>query len=111
MNVTFELQNSVGVIAIEGELDASSATEFDQFFQKHAKETNNFVLNLEKVDFIDSTGLGRIIAALRYLSEADGDIRLCGINIKIMLVFQITRAHRIFDIYDDKAEAIKSFDE
>ncbi|HOH47134.1 MAG TPA: STAS domain-containing protein, partial [Candidatus Cloacimonadota bacterium] len=66
-------------------------------------------LDMAECDFIDSTGLGTIVACLKSASQGGGDIRIARLQDKPRMVFDITRAHKIFDIFDDLDAAIQSF--
>ncbi len=109
MEFEFSQQGDVGVVAIVGRLDASNAGALKTSFNGRLKDVLKFVFNLEGLDAIDSTGLGAIVACLKYASEAGGDIKIALLPPKPRMVFEITRAHRIFDIYDDLAAAIESY--
>lgn len=109
MKLEISKRNGVTVISLSGSFDASVADDFKKEFEASLKENDNFVIDLNNVQFVDSTGLGRIVSALRKVSEKKGDLKLAGINDEVMIVFQITRAYKIFDIYDDVDAAVKSF--
>jgi len=109
MKIDFTKKESIAVLSLDGNLDASVAEKFKSTFENYAKESSNFVIDMSKVGFIDSTGLGKIVSALRTVTVNNGDLKLAGINDEVMMVFQITRAYKIFDIYDSVDEAVKSF--
>ena len=73
------------------------------------KETKNFVFDFTELNFIDSAGLGGVISCLKATAEENGDIRICNLSSKVRMVFEITRAHRVFDIFDDLKTAISSY--
>ncbi|MDA3838202.1 MAG: STAS domain-containing protein [Candidatus Delongbacteria bacterium] len=102
-------KGDVGVISVTGRLDASNTTTFKEEFLKWLNETNEFVLDLSRLEFIDSTGLGGIVACMKYASEKDGDLKIACLQSKPRMVFEITRANKIFDIYDDVATAVESY--
>lgn len=110
MEFSTKQKDGVTIIGIKGKLDAASADSFKQNFESVVDSGKNFVLDMSGVEFMDSTGLGRIVASLRGVSEKNGDLKLAGIRSDVMIVFQITRAFRIFDIYDDVNEAVDSFE-
>ena len=109
MNIEYQKKNDVGILVINGRLDAYSAPNLKTQFQEYSRDTANFVLDLHNLDFLDSTGLGSIVACLKAASEAGGDIRIANMSEKPRLVFQITRAYKIFEIYDDLETAVASF--
>ncbi len=110
MDINFELQNSVGIIQVTGRLDAYNATEMKDRFTEYSEQTINFVFDLSKLDFIDSTGLGSLVACLKAISEKDGDIKIANMSEKPRMVFEITRAYKIFEIYDDVDAAVMSYE-
>ena len=68
----------------------------------------NVVVDLTGVDFLDSSGLGSLIALLKRVSERGGDMKIAGLQKKVRMVFEITRAFKVFDIFDNTEEAIKA---
>lgn len=109
MQFFVKIENNIGVIPIDGRLDASNVANLKKDFLAWLGETNNFVLDLSRMDFIDSTGLGGIVACLKYASEKNGDLKIACLQSKPRLVFEITRANKIFDIFDDVKSAVESF--
>lgn len=110
MELNFEMRESVGVLKIGGRLDAYNSTEFKESFTKYTEQTVNFVLDLGSLDFLDSTGLGSLVACLKAISEKDGDIRIANMSEKPRMVFEITRAYKIFEIFDDVDVAVMSYE-
>ena len=110
MELNFEMKDNVGVLKVSGRLDAYNSAEFKENFTKYAEQTVNFVLDLSTLDFLDSTGLGSLVACLKAISEKDGDIRIANMSEKPRMVFEITRAYKIFEIFDDVDVAIMSYE-
>jgi len=69
----------------------------------------NLVIDFCNVKFLSSAVLGLLIRISKKIYESDGQLKLCGINPKILKIFKITRLNRVFDIYPDKDGALKSF--
>jgi len=69
------------------------------------------VLDLPAVDFIDSSGLGALVSALKRLKQADpsGDIRLADVQPSVRAVLEIIRLHRVFAQFGTLDEALESF--
>ncbi len=110
MELNFEMKDNVGILKVSGRLDAYNSTEFKESFTKFAEQTVNFVLDLGNLDFLDSTGLGSLVACLKAISEKDGDIRIANMSEKPRMVFEITRAYKIFEIFDDVEVAVMSYE-
>ncbi len=109
MEQKFQMQEDVGILEISGRLDATNTWELKSKFPEYLRQTNRFVLNLEGLEFIDSTGLGGIVSCLKTASERGGDVKIAMLQAKPRMVFEITRAHKIFDIYDEVNSAIESY--
>ncbi len=69
----------------------------------------NIILNLTKVSFIDSSGIGEIVRSYTTVSKHNGRLVLLGLQSKIRDLFAITRLITIFDSYENEKEAVDSF--
>jgi anti-sigma B factor antagonist len=91
------------------ELDASNAGELKRdiapLLEAHAK----LVIDLGRLRFVDSSGLGAFISCLRKLNAKGGDLKLCGMSKQVRAVFELVRMHRIFDIFSTREEALRAF--
>lgn len=97
------------VVAVE-ELDARNAQRAKQFFNDLvAAGEKRMVVDLSPVNFIDSSGLGALLTALREARRVDGDVKLCGMRAPVKTIFELTRMYRIFDVFTEADEAVRSF--
>lgn len=69
---------------------------------------NVVLVDLQNVDFIDSSGLGALIAAQRIAKTANCKFFLCSINEQVKMLFDLNRMDRFFEIFDDQEEFNKS---
>ncbi|BBM89780.1 putative anti-sigma factor antagonist [Spirochaetota bacterium] len=106
MKVDIEYIDEVGVVRFEGRLDATNARDFKETFMKWNNKVCHFVFDFSHLNFVDSTGLGAVVSCLKSIRENKKELRLVGLCPKVRLVFEITQAHRIFDIYDNLNTAI-----
>jgi anti-sigma B factor antagonist len=72
-------------------------------------ENNRIVLNLGEVSYIDSGGLGTLVALRITAQNAGGTIKLANLTKRVGDVLQVTKLLTVFDVYDSEAEAIESF--
>jgi anti-sigma B factor antagonist len=93
----------------EDNLDASNVREFKDSVQSLVVEHRRVVLDMAGVKFVDSSGLGGLIACLRLLNSRDGDFRLCGMSTTVRALFELMRMHRVFNILSSREEAIRSY--
>lgn len=66
----------------------------------------DLLIDLEEVEFLSSSMLGKLIRLLKRAAEAKGQVRLCSIRPSIREVFEITQLHKVFEIYPDADEAL-----
>lgn len=110
MQLLVEKFNDVAVVTVhEEQLDASNADDFRQQLAPVLQEFCKLVVDLTRVRFVDSRGCGAILSCLKHATEAQGDLRLCGINKPVRTVFDLIRLHRICEICDTKEQAVQAF--
>ena len=68
-----------------------------------------FVIHLEKVTFMDSAGIGELVACHKRAVEKGSTIKILKPNEKLLDLFTITKLIEIFDIFDNEKDALKSF--
>lgn len=100
---------TVAAVPVE-ELDASNVPEFKRDLAPVLHENTKLVLDLSRVRFIDSSGLGAMLACLRQLTSRKGDLKLFGLSKQVRAAFELVRMHRIFDILGTREEAIQAFE-
>lgn len=107
MEIKTQFEDEIAIISLKGRLDASCAQDLRHHFSEiNKKKKINFIFDLSELDFIDSTGLGVIISCLKSSMEIRRYLILVGMNYKVRMVFEITRAHKIFDIFDTQKAAL-----
>jgi anti-sigma B factor antagonist len=103
------LETEVPIVELEGEVDVYTAPQLKQqmisLLESGAKE---LVVDLTKVDYLDSTALGVLIGGLKRMREVDGNMVLVCPSPRIRRVFEITGLDKIFDIYNSEIEAQES---
>ncbi len=95
--------------AASGTLAADDVDSFRRSFLEifhEQKGVKTIILDLSAITFIDSSGLGTLVALLKRATEQDCDIKLAGLSKEVRLLFEITKTYRIFDIFDSSAEAL-----
>lgn len=77
--------------------------------KKAVSENNKIVLNLGDVSYIDSGGLGTLVALRTTAQNAGGTIKLTNLTKRVGDLLQVTKLLTVFDVYNSEAEAIESF--
>ncbi len=110
MEITERRIEDMDVLVLNGRLDAASAKELKNRVSHLVQENRvKLIVDMENVDFIDSSGLGSLVSSLRVVNERGGDVKVVGLQKQVRSIFELTRLHRIFGIFDDVEAATKSF--
>jgi anti-sigma B factor antagonist len=110
MEPVVEKVGDVAVVTVTTEqLDASNTEDFRTFLAPVLQECSKLVLDLGRVQFVDSRGCGAILSCLKHVSAAAGDLKLCHVNKPVRTVFELIRLHRICEIFDSREEAVAAF--
>ena len=70
---------------------------------------NQLVIDLKDVRFIDSSGLGALVSGYKNASARNGNLKLCALQPQVKSMFELTRLHRVFEIYPAAEDALASF--
>ncbi len=101
--------NLVVVVTPTGRLDVSTAWQFRLKLQEFIANLSPYlVINLGKLDVIDSAGLTTLVAGLRDVEKVDGSFRLCNLPITLRPVFEVSTMVDLFEIYETEESALKS---
>jgi anti-sigma B factor antagonist len=69
----------------------------------------NLVVDLGMVRFVDSSGLGSLVSGFKNASARNGNLKLCGLQPQVKSMFELTRLHRVFEIFATLDDALVSF--
>jgi anti-sigma B factor antagonist len=97
-----EIENegeAVARLRLVGELDAATVEALrDAVSSVLASGTTRMALDLAELDFVDSTGLGVLVGALKRTREAEGDLVLTAVPPRIIKLLELTGLHKVFTI-------------
>lgn len=95
------------VLRVGGEVDVATAPKLrEQMISLVNDQRYKLIVDLGGVDFIDSTGLGVLIGALKRVRSHDGDLHLVCHDDRIVRVFEITGLDKVFRIHDSLDAAV-----
>ena len=103
--------DGVSVVALDGRIvlgEESNALR-EKVKALMAEGKKKIVLNMDNITFIDSAGLGTLVAAHHSVKTQGASMRLCHLGSKFQEVLQITKLLTVFDVYSTEAEAVASF--
>jgi len=103
--------DGVTVVALDGRIvlgEESNALR-EKVKSLLADGKKKVVLNMDNITFIDSAGLGTLVAAHHSAKGQGASLRLCHLGSKFQEVLQITKLLTVLDVYDTEAQAVSSF--
>jgi anti-sigma B factor antagonist len=107
LSVTSRQEGDRTVISVSGEIDVYTAPSLrERLNELVASGHYNLVVDMEGVEFLDSTGLGVLVGGLKRVRSHDGTLRLVCAQEKILKVFRITGLTKVFPIHATLAEAL-----
>src|SRR5262249_12371578 len=105
-----EKRSSITVLTVlETNLDASNANEFKALIAELQDASPRLVLDLSQVQFLDSSGCGALLTALRWLDRVGWHIRICGLTEPARQTFGLFQMLRILDVYETCEQAVSAF--
>ena len=111
MNINIDEQGTTVLIEVKEErLDAHNSSELkNQMLTLFDEGKNNLVIDLQDVRFVDSSGLGSLVSGFKNASARNGTLKLSGLQPQVKSMFELTRLHRVFEIFPGAEEALASF--
>ena len=98
------------IVDVVGEIDVTAVTRIRDTLGDLTKTASPQVLiNLARATYIDSSGLGILMAARRDALKGGGRLALCAMTKDVRMVFELTRLNKFFEIYDDENTARARF--
>ena len=103
-------REGVDILSLKGRLTVGEASAVrDQCNAVAAAGNVNVILNLEHVEYIDSTGLGALVICFTSLKKAGGALKLVNPNKRNVELLLLTKLHTIFEVFSDEQDAVNSF--
>lgn len=109
MNLTLEQHGNVDIVHVDAaRIDSAAAIQFKDDARALIQQTEGrVILNLKKVDFIDSSGLGAVVATMKML-DGNRRLELAALSPNVSKVFRLTRMDKVFAIHEDLAAGLAS---
>jgi anti-sigma B factor antagonist len=106
MNISTENRNGRTILGLKEErLDAHNSGELKDYILKLLEDGHTrLVIDLSGVRFIDSSGLGALLSGYKNATLRSGSFILAGLQPRVQSMFELTRLHRVFDIYPSLGE-------
>lgn len=111
MKLNDRVENDVAILEPAGKImGGSDATLLHEKLHEHLdKGVKRVIIDLSRVDWVNSTGLGILISGLTTMRNNDGELKLANVTEKIQSLLIITKLVTVFESHDTVEEALSSF--
>ena len=110
MKIVNKIQADCSICDVDGEINLNTSLELRKVFDELVRsQIKKIIIDFSKVPYIDSSGLATLIELLQRLKKNNGKLRICSVTEKVKNIFEITKLHKLFEIYDDQESALESF--
>lgn len=111
MKIKEKMKGDVAVVSLRGNLmgEPDTTEVREKIYSLLQDDVRKIVLDLGKVKWINSSGLGALIAAMTSVKNKGGDMRLANITEKVESVFMITQLIKVFKTYETVDRAVASY--
>ena len=111
LSLSTHTQEDHTVLAVGGEIDVYTAPQLRQRLIELVEAGQaHIIVDMEQVEFLDSTGLGVLVGGLKRVRALDGSLRLVCAQERILKIFRITGLEKVFGIYGSVDEALAAGD-
>jgi anti-anti-sigma factor len=97
------MNSTIKVLCPSGILNSTQADLFNQEINRSLSAgVRSILIDFENVTFMDSSGLGLLVVALKIVRASGGQLALCSISNEVKIVFELTDVERFFEIFSDR---------
>ena len=108
LQINIRSGTDVTIMDLSGEVDAYTSARFrEQMVELIENGAVNLIISMDKVEYIDSSGLGALVGGLKRASEREGRIVIVCNNPQVRKVFEITGLERVFPLFAIEEEAVR----
>ena len=111
MEIKEKTQEGILVFILEGELMGGDQTKIfqDRIFRAIEEDTTFIVIDMAAVKWMNSSGLGMLMAGLTTLRSSGGDLKLANVSDRVRRPVEVTKLDNVLKIYESVDKAISSF--
>jgi anti-sigma B factor antagonist len=103
-------REGIVILDLKGRLTTGEATPLrEKITQVLASGRKNIILDLDGIDYIDSTGLGGMVICFTQVKKAGGALKLMRLNRRNVELLALTRLHTVFEVFGEEQDAVNSF--
>jgi anti-sigma B factor antagonist len=110
MKLEHRTENGIDIVRLPERLMMADAAEARAALKDVIGHgAGKLILDLGDTTFMDSSGLAVLVSSLQAARKKDGDVYLVGMGDTVRALFELTRLHTVFQIFDDEAGAVRAF--
>ena len=110
MEFSHRVDKNICVVSVEGNIALDGVNEAKDYLKPLLDDAaiKGILINFEKVNFIDSSGIGLIVSLFKTLQQKEAKFGLSNLSKKNEEIFTITRLNKILDIYGSEKDGISA---
>ena len=111
LDISQREREGVVIVDLDGRLTVGQETgaRREAVLKLSTEGKTNVVLNLEKVEYIDSTGLGGLVICFTTLKKGGGALKLLNLNRRNVELLVLTKLQTVFEVFNDEQDAVNSY--
>ncbi len=110
LSITEREHEGVVILHLNGRLTVGESNPLrEKIGEMLASNHKNIVLDLEEIDYIDSTGLGGMVICYTQVKKAGGTLKLMKLNRRNVELLALTRLHTVFEVFAEETDAVNSY--
>jgi anti-sigma B factor antagonist len=110
MDIEVSQSSGVTLVIPKGDLDMGTADQVKRTLTELIeKGQSKLVMDLGDVAYIDSSGLGALVAAMKQARAVGGNLKLCSLQEDVRSIFEMTRLIKVIAVHSDRQEALASW--
>ncbi|HLR15035.1 MAG TPA: anti-sigma F factor antagonist [Bacillota bacterium] len=110
LHTNFEVKENVLIVRLQGEIDHHEAKQLREEWQDHMTLHNiqHVIVNVEKVSFMDSSGIGVLLGRYKEVAQVGGEMVICSITEPIKRIFDLSGLFKIIRLQEDEEDALST---
>ncbi len=109
-NIAIRTQGDMSIIDVNGDLDGYAASDLRKELETLVGQKQyQLVVNLAKVNHINSTAVGALVAIAKQVRQHKGDVKICNLADSLKRTFDLIGASKVLEIYASEKEAVGAF--
>ena len=110
MDIEVTRSAAITVVVPRGDLDMAAADQMKRVLTGLVNDGSvKLLVDLASVGYIDSSGMGALVATLKHARTAGGDLRLCALQDDVRAIFEMTRLNKAITIHATRGEALAAW--